>query len=57
MIEGDFVQSVLKSSQEKLERRYHLMAMGYDFEWLVGHVAKSLGIEQNNAYIQNSKRV
>jgi REP element-mobilizing transposase RayT len=45
--DGKFVQSVLKSSQEQMERRYHLMAKGYDFDWLVGHVAKLLGLEQN----------
>lgn len=45
--DGEFVQSVLKRSQEQLERRYHLMAKGYDFDGLVGYVATVLGVEQN----------
>ncbi len=45
--DGDFVQSVLKNSQQELERRYHYHIKGYDFEWLVDQVATVLGVKQN----------
>ena len=38
--DGDFVDSVLKVSQEQLERRYQYQSRGYDFEWLVDQVAR-----------------
>ena len=37
--DGDFVESVLKVGQERLEHRYELQAKGYDFDWLVSRVA------------------
>ena len=46
--DGDFVDSVLKVSQEQLERRYQYQSRGYDFEWLVDQVARlfDMGIEK-----------
>jgi hypothetical protein len=44
--DGDFVQEVLEGCQQQLERRYHYQAKGYDFDWLVGYVAKLFGIDQ-----------
>ena len=43
--EGAFVETVLKAAQENLERKYQLEAEGYSFDWLVGHVARQLGLE------------
>jgi hypothetical protein len=43
--DGDFVETVLSEARENLERKYTLDAKGYDFEWLVKHVAKLLNIE------------
>ena len=43
--EGDFVETVLKAAQEKLDHKSRLAAEGYDFNWLVGRVAKRLEIE------------
>jgi REP-associated tyrosine transposase len=43
--DGDFVETVLSKARENLERRYTLDAKGYDFDWLVKHVAKLLNIE------------
>ena len=37
--DGDFVERVLSASNERLERRATLQAMGYDFERLVERVA------------------
>jgi len=45
--DGDFVQEVLESCRQQLERRYHYQAKGYDFDWLVGQVATLLGLEQD----------
>lgn len=42
--EGDFVESVLKEAQENMDRRQKLGVLGYDFNWLVEHVAQVLGI-------------
>lgn len=46
--DGDFVDSVLKVSQEQLERRYQYQSKGYDFEWLVDQVARlfDMGIDK-----------
>jgi len=41
---GDFVESVLKSAQENLERRHVIRARGYDFEWLLSRVADICGL-------------
>ena len=43
--EGDFVESVLKAAQENLDRKSQLEAEGYNFDWLVGRVARQLEIE------------
>ena len=42
---GDFVETVLSKARESLERKYTLDAKGYDFEWLVKHLAKLVNIE------------
>jgi hypothetical protein len=36
--DSDFVDGVLKASQDKLERQAELHRRGYDFNWLVGRV-------------------
>jgi REP element-mobilizing transposase RayT len=46
--DSDFVLSVLKSSQQRLEQRYQLHTKGYDFEWLVGQVATAFELERKN---------
>ena len=43
--DGDFVENVLKEAQESMERKYRLRAKGYDFDWLVNHVAQLLDME------------
>jgi len=45
--DGNFVQAVLESCQQQLERRYHYQAKGYDFDWLVGQVATLLGVDRD----------
>jgi REP element-mobilizing transposase RayT len=38
--ESDFVETVLKKQNERLERRYRLQALGYDFEKTVARVSQ-----------------
>jgi len=45
--DGHFVQEVLESCQEQLERRYRYQAGGYDFDWLVGRVATLLNVDRD----------
>ena len=45
--DGDFVEEVLETCQEQLERRYHYQAKGYGLDWLTGHVATILGLEKD----------
>ncbi|MFH1075267.1 MAG: transposase, partial [Pseudomonadota bacterium] len=44
--DGNFVQEVLESCQQQLERHCHYQAKGYDFDWLVGQVATLFGIDK-----------
>ncbi len=43
--DGDFVEAVLKKAQEDLDRKSKLEAAGYNFDWLVGRVARQLEME------------
>jgi putative transposase len=43
--DGNFVEYVLKTAQESLERKYELKAQGYDFNWLVTRVAQLMKLE------------
>jgi len=50
--DGNFVEKVLKEAGESLERKYKLEAKGYDFDWLVRHVAVLLDIEPNDVLVR-----
>ena len=50
--DGDFVETVLKEARESLERKYTLGAQGYNFDWLVKHVAKLLNSETKDVLAQ-----
>jgi REP element-mobilizing transposase RayT len=43
--DSDFVESVLRSEEERMERKYQLHSKGYDFEKLVKRVAESYAME------------
>ena len=43
--DSDFVKTVLKSGEEKLERKYMLKAQDYDFERVVRRVAEVLSLK------------
>ena len=42
-----FVQEVLDSCDQQLERRYLYQANGYDFDWLVNRVATLFGLDKH----------
>ncbi|MEI6261373.1 MAG: transposase, partial [Deltaproteobacteria bacterium] len=42
-----FVQEVLESCDQQLERRYLYQANGYDFDWLVNRVATLFGLDKH----------
>jgi len=43
--DSDFVENVLKSAQEELEKKYYLKASGYDFFRIVRRVAEVMAME------------
>jgi putative transposase len=45
--DSDFVESVLSESNERLERKYHLQAKGYDFSAVVKRVGELLDLKVN----------
>ena len=45
--DSDFVETVLKASQDEFDRRYLLKSRGYDFDTVVDRVAKVLGINRS----------
>jgi hypothetical protein len=45
--QGDFVETVLETARENLDRRYVIQAMGYDFGWLMDRVTGSFGLNSN----------
>ncbi|MBW2739135.1 MAG: hypothetical protein JRE64_09885 [Deltaproteobacteria bacterium] len=44
--DSDFVETVLKASQDKFDRNYLLKARGYDFNTVVDRVAEVLGVNR-----------
>jgi hypothetical protein len=42
--QGDFVETVLKSAQENLDRKSRIRALGYDFDWLSDRVLGLFGL-------------
>jgi hypothetical protein len=42
--QGDFVETVLKTAQEKLDQKSMIQSLGYDFEWLVNRVTGLFGL-------------
>jgi len=54
--DGDFVEEVLKKSEEKLARSYHLKAQGFDFDKVVERVAGLLEISAADVLAAGKKR-
>ena len=43
--DGDFVEQMLVAGRERLERRYYIIAQGYDFNGLVNRVVQLLDMQ------------
>jgi putative transposase len=56
--EGNFVESVLRSAQESLDKKYIIQARGYDFDWLVDRVSALFSISYKELLTggKNAKR-
>ena len=48
--DSDFVDSILKSANESLERKCYLKSQGYDLEKLADRVAESVGIKSERIF-------
>lgn len=48
---GDFVESVLKSAEEKMKNKYDLLARGLDLTDVAFRVAEAMGIEQDKVWV------
>jgi hypothetical protein len=53
---GDFIETVLKAAQENLDRKHMLLARGYDFDWLAGHVTELFGLGLNELFSGGRQR-
>ncbi len=42
--QGNFVETVLKAAQENLDQKSQILALGYDFDWLLGRVLGLFGL-------------
>ena len=47
---GDFVERVLKSSEERMKKKYYLQSKGFGLTDVADRVAEVLGIEQNKIW-------
>lgn len=48
--DGDFVDRVLSDEQERMERRCHLMGMGFGIESIADHVCQLLAIDREDLF-------
>jgi len=54
--DGDFVEKVLRQAQEMMEDSQTLKLRGFDYDWLVKHVAKVMGIEPEDVLARGKSR-
>jgi hypothetical protein len=53
---GDFVESVLKSAEEKLKKKYDLQARGFELKDVVARVTEVTGIEEERVWAAGKRR-
>ncbi|MGB5156043.1 hypothetical protein [Desulfobacterium sp. N47] len=53
---GDFVESVLKTANEQMERKYDLRARGFSLTDIAARVAGVLGVEQEKVWDAGRQR-
>ena len=54
--DGDFVEKVLKSANEQMERKYDLRARGFSLTSVAVRVAEVLGVEQEKVWAAGRRR-
>ena len=54
--DGDFVEQVLAEAQEKMEKKYALLADGYDLERLAVKVSELMGIKASEIWAPGKER-
>jgi len=54
--DGDFVERVLKSANEQMERKYDLRARGFSLTSVAVRVAEVLGVEQEKVWAAGRRR-
>ncbi len=55
--DGDFVEEVLSASQEHMEKRYRLVAEGYDLDKIVSKVCDVMQLEPFNIWAPGKERI
>jgi hypothetical protein len=55
--DGDFVEEVLSVSQEHMEKRYRLVAEGYDLDKIVSKVCDVMQLEPFNIWAPGKERI
>jgi chromosomal replication initiation ATPase DnaA len=53
---GDFVESVLKSSEERMKKKYYLQSKGIGLSSVADRVAEVLGVEQDKIWAAGRHR-
>ena len=54
--DGDFVESVLRSAEEAMEKRYALRSLGYDLEKTASRAAEVLGVKEEDVWAMGRYR-
>ena len=54
--DGDFVERVLASAEEAMERRYALLARGVDLSFIASRVSAMLGVKSEDVWTQGKSR-
>ncbi len=54
--DGDFVQEVLSKSQEQMERKHMLKALGYDLDTIAARVADLMGVETSEIWARGKEK-
>jgi putative transposase len=54
--DSDFVESVLEEQNERLERRYRIQMEGYDFDKILGRVARAFELKPEEVLINVKQR-
>jgi len=54
--DGDFVAAVLSGANDRLDRRYELKGLGYDFEKIARRVSKLCGVDEEEIYAKGRRK-